>query len=78
MSATPAKPRRFTYHFNKPASARLGRPVMSVHWQGRCHIVDGIVCSAVCESHVNRRQPRVVMRGWARGVRLTRGVALIS
>lgn len=58
---------RFFYHYNKPA----GR--MSVHFRNKCHIVDNIDCQVPASTKWNKTQPRVVMQGFARKVRITKG-----
>jgi hypothetical protein len=69
---------RFFLHYNKPASQAAKRPLWSVHYRNRCHIVDKIDCRRPTESKVNRRQPYVVMRGFARSVDVVDGAAVIS
>ena len=67
----------FYYHYNKPASAKAGKPQLSVHYDKKCQIVDGLVCAVPTFSHINKRQPKVVMKG--RGVvTVTDGIAHIS
>lgn len=66
------KPRRFFYHFNKPASAAAGTPKLSIHYEGKCHVVDHIDCATRCESHHQNRQPHCIMRGMARNVLVTK------
>jgi hypothetical protein len=55
--------KRFFYHYNKPARK------MTVHWQGQCLLADYLSIMVPAESKVNKRQPRVVMQGWASTVR---------
>jgi hypothetical protein len=64
------KKRRFWFHYNKPESKKQGRTVLTLHWKGKCHLVNSITCSAPCETHAQRRQPRCVIRGWATEVEL--------
>jgi hypothetical protein len=56
---------RFKFHYNKPMSQRTGKKVWSVHYRGKCHIVDSIDCHVHCNSKVNKTQPYVVMEGFA-------------
>ncbi len=72
------KPRRFFYHYSKPATLQHGAPRLSVHFLDRCHIVRAIKCLVPGESKVNKRQPRVVMQGWAREVELAGEAAIIT
>lgn len=53
------KPRRFFYHFNKKHNK------MTIHYRGVCHIVGDVDCRVSCETKWNKRQPRLVMRGFA-------------
>ncbi len=69
---------RVFFHFNKPASRSAKRPLWSVHHRGVCHIVDTIKCQIPTESKVNKRQPLVVMRGFAHSVAVKDGAALIT
>jgi hypothetical protein len=56
------KPHRFFYHFNK------GKKAMSVHWQGQCLIVNDVDCRVRAKTKWNKRQPMLVMQGYARQV----------
>ena len=67
----------FYFHYNKPASQSAGEPRLSVHFRDRCMIVKEITCYVPCESRNRSRQPRCVMVGKARGVRVRGGRAVI-
>ncbi|NBV87905.1 MAG: hypothetical protein EBR88_00045 [Betaproteobacteria bacterium] len=54
---------RFYFHYNKPASRREGRPMLTVHSQGCCHLVHHIECSVPVYTRVRKTQPHVVMAG---------------
>lgn len=41
---------------------------MSIHFRGRCSVVDNVQCLVTCVSKYNKRQPRVVMQGYATDV----------
>lgn len=58
----------FYLHYNKPASLKAKRPLMSVHFRGVCHIVDGIQRNRPTATKHSRRQPRVTMAGKATNV----------
>lgn len=58
----------FYLHYNKPASQAAKRPLMSVHFRDRCHIVDGIQCDRPTYTKHSKRQPRVTMAGKATSV----------
>ena len=62
--------RRVWYHYNKPASNKQGRSVLTVHWRGKCLLVHHIICGIPTETHHQKAQPRCVVRGWAESVKL--------
>ncbi len=66
------KPKRFFYHFRK-CDRR-----MSVHFNGACIPVNNIVCMVPCESKWNKRQPYLVMRGFAKTVEVNNCTAIIK
>ena len=67
------KPRRFFYHYYRQVDR------MSVHFKNTCHVVDHVRCQVPCEDHRRRTQPRLVMRGFARQVRIFKeGEAVIA
>jgi len=70
--------KRWFLHYNKPASHKLGKPVMTLHWQDACHMVRAVKINTACESHENKRQPRCVIRGWATQVLFTGDLATIN
>ena len=63
---------RFFYHYYKQ------KQKMSVHFKGKCHVVDDVVCNRPCETHWNPRQPNLVMRGYAKEVCIINGRAVIN
>jgi hypothetical protein len=65
------KPRRFFYHYFR------GKRAMSVHFMGTCYVVNHIQCDVPCETKWNKRQPYLVMRGYAHGVDIKDGTARI-
>ena len=60
--------RRFYYHYNKPVSKKEGRNFLTLHYRGKCHLVNRISCSVSTESHNQKRQPYCVIRGWANNI----------
>lgn len=70
--------RTFWFHFNKPASARVGRPQISVHYRGQCHIVDNVDCRVSTKGRLRKRQPRFVMAGNCNDMSVVDGVAIIQ
>lgn len=70
--------RVFWYHYNKPASLAAGRNRWSVHYLGRCYVVDDLDIRVPARSRARKRQPRAVMCGRCNQLQVTKGVAVIS
>lgn len=66
--------RSFFFHFNKPASRAAGKPKITVHHAGVCHIVDNVVCSVPTKGRVRKTQPVFVMTGRGK-LRIEKGTA---
>jgi hypothetical protein len=56
------KKRRFFYHYYRQYDC------MSVHWNGQCHRVESVECQVPTETKRNNRQPKLVIRGFAKEV----------
>lgn len=50
---------------------------MSVHFRNTCTPVDNIVCEVPYETKWNKRQPYLVMQGFASEVEVKEGIAYI-
>lgn len=50
---------RFYYHYYKQYNE------MSVHFRDKCLRTKNVVCKVPCETHWNKRQPNLIMRGYA-------------
>lgn len=57
------KARAFWFHYNKPASAQAGCPILTVHQAGVCRLVKGIKCAVPTETRLRKTQPRCVIAG---------------
>ncbi len=51
---------------------------MSVHFRNTCADVEKVVCSVPCESKKNKTQPRRVMQGFAKEVKIVDDIAYIN
>lgn len=72
-----ANHRAFFFHYNKPASRAAGKPVLTLHFAGKCHLVSSVFCFCPVSTHVRKKQPHCVVRG--RGVvEIKQGRAVIS
>jgi hypothetical protein len=68
-SVSPMKPKRFFYHYNKAESRKQGCNVMTIHWEGACHMVNHVQMRVpYLESHAQKRQPHCIMRGHATSI----------
>ncbi len=61
----------FFLHYNKPASRAAKKPLMSVHFDKKCYIVDHIHCNAALETSHRKKQPYCVLKGKCFGVKIT-------
>lgn len=64
MKKTPL--RRFFFHYNKHTKN------MTVHFKGVCYPTKNLKCLVPCSSHYQKKQPRLVMRGWSRLINVTK------
>jgi hypothetical protein len=72
MKIYPAKGmRRFFFHYHRQ------KKKMSVHFDGKCHVVESVGCLVPCETHYNKRQPFLVMRGFCNEVLIEKDLAVI-
>ncbi len=55
----------FWYHYNKPASKAAAKPKLTVHFKGKCRLVDHVICGAATYTEHRKRQPHCVVRGKA-------------
>lgn len=69
---------RFWFHYNKPASRRAGKPVISLHFQRKCHLVGNVECRVPLAGRIRKTQPAFVMAGLAKSIRIEDGVAIIE
>lgn len=62
-----ARPVAFFFHYNKPLSQKLKRPVASIHYGSTCLFVEDVILYAIAGKFVSTRrrtrQPRWVVQG---------------
>lgn len=63
---------RFFFHYFK------AKYKMSIHYRGKCYVVDEVICNVPCETKWNSKQPYLVMRGFAKELDFVDGVGVIS
>lgn len=67
----------FHFHYNKPASLKFKSPKISLHFNNTCYIIDKLVCKVPTFSHNQKRQPRLVIKGKAKEIKIVDNVAEI-
>ncbi len=63
---------RFFYHYHKRNRG------MTVHYKNICHHVKDVVCLVPCETKWNKSQPQLIMRGWAKNIKINNEIAYIE
>lgn len=53
---------RFFYHYYRQYKC------MSVHYRGQCYKTANVVCNAATETHWQKTQPNLIVRGWASAI----------
>lgn len=69
--------RAFWFHYNKPASQQAGKPQITVHYKGVCHIVDNVECGVKVTGRIRKTQPRWVMVGKTKEIKFENNIAKI-
>ncbi len=62
------RPKVFFFHYNKPASRAARKPLMSVHYNKKCYVVDHVECMTPCKTVHRKVQPFCVMKGKCYGI----------
>lgn len=73
MDLSKSRKYRFFYHYH-----RYGEKKITVHFKKRCINVDNIICKVPCESKFSKTQPKLVMEGFAKDVKIKKNVAFIQ
>lgn len=68
----------FYYHYNKPLSQKSGIPIISIHYSGKCIFVEGIKINVSTYSYNRKAQPRLVIKGRCREIKIEENVAFIN
>ncbi len=53
----------FWFHYNKPASRQQKKNVLTIHYEGACHLVNDIECRVPIHVRHRKTQPHCVMAG---------------
>lgn len=74
---TTTKQQAFWFHYNKPLSLQRKKNILTVHFNGVCHFVEGLDCRVPIKTRNRKLQPRCVMAGKASDIRIENEVAII-
>jgi hypothetical protein len=69
---------RFWFHYNKPASKKVGRPQITIHFNKQCCIVDNLVCNVKTFGRTKNQQPYFVIAGDADTIEIKKKIAYIK
>ena len=75
---TTTKKKAFWFHYNKPASRSLGKPQITIHFNGACIIVDNVDCKVPVMGRVRKSQPFWVMAGRSADIQIINNIAHIN
>lgn len=68
----------FWFHYNKPESKKAGRPKLTLHYLGMCHLVDKLIIKVPTYSFNRKTQPYCIIKGRCNHVNIDNGIAIIS
>lgn len=69
--------RSFWFHYNKPQSQKHKQVIWTVHFGGKCLLVNDIICQVPVSSRSRTRQPFAVMAGRCRDVFVQNKIATV-
>lgn len=68
----------FWYHYHKQRSKDLGKTSLTVHYNKQCLIVDNIKCNVPTFGCNRTEQPRFVIKGKCKSLKIENGIAIID
>jgi hypothetical protein len=71
------KQKAFWFHYNKPLSLQRKKNILTIHFDGACHFVEGLDCRIPIKTRNRKIQPRCVMAGKAPEIKLENETAII-
>ena len=63
---------RYFYHYYKQYKC------MSVHFRGNCYRTQNVECTVPSETHWNKTQPNLIVRGFASGIDILKDKIVIK
>ena len=67
----------FWFHYNKPASKKMGKPQITIHYNNQCIIVDNLICKVETFGHIKKSQPYFVIKGKCKEIKIDNKIATI-
>ena len=68
----------FFFHYNKPASKKAGKPIISIHFKKQCILVSNLICDVKTQGKIRKIQPFFVISGKASNIFVENNIAYIK
>lgn len=68
----------FWYHYNKPLSLQRKKPVISIHFDDKCHFVENLKIEVPTQGRIRNKQPRFVVAGKCTSMKIEDNIAYIK
>jgi len=69
---------KFFLHYNKPASLKAGKPKITIHHRGKCHILDNVIINVPACGEIRKTQPRFVIAGMCNQFDIVDNVGILA
>lgn len=69
---------KFFFHYNKPESKKRGIPTITLHNKGKCLLINNVICNVPTYGKIRKQQPRFVIAGDAKNIRIINKIAHIT
>jgi hypothetical protein len=76
-TSSKVKQKAFWFHYNKPLSLQRKKNILTIHFDGACHFVEGLDCRVPIKTRNRKVQPRCVMAGKAVSIKVENETAVI-
>lgn len=70
--------RIFFFHYNKPKSLQSGKSQITIHYKGVCHLVDNLEINVPTWGHLQKQQPKFVVKGKCNEIEFINNKAIIK
>jgi len=68
----------FFFHYNKPESKKVGKPQITVHYKGVCHLCDNIIVNVPTFGCLRKNQPMFIIKGSCKEMIFNNGIITIN